>query len=172
MAYAGQTGVVVPAPEAQPLLAAVADRFPEAVRSGVPAHLSLLYPFVPADSLDDHAISTLTDVFDATAPLPVKFTVGLRSGGFVALRPEPAEAVGALASAVRSYWPDVVPYEGRYDAEPHLTVAMRTTEERAASIERELVPDWVPLSAELREAWLVELDGQWQLRKRFTFGSS
>ncbi|MFC7344976.1 2'-5' RNA ligase family protein [Saccharopolyspora griseoalba] len=172
MAYVGQTGVVIPVPEAQPLLAAVTERFPEAVRSGVPAHLSLLYPFVQADSLDDHVITELTSIFAEQAPLPVKFAACHRRGAFVALRPEPSDGVEALASAVQRRWPDVVPYEGRYDADPHLTVAMHTTEERAAIIERELVPEWVPLSAELREAWLVEFDGQWHLRHRLTLGSS
>ncbi|WP_340672107.1 2'-5' RNA ligase family protein (plasmid) [Saccharopolyspora sp. ID03-671] len=172
MAYVGQTGIVIPVSEGQPLLDAVAERFPDAVRTGVPAHLSLLYPFVPAAELDEHVVSTLTSIFAQHEPLSVKFAGIVRSDGFVALRPEPADRVEALASAVRSRWPDVVPYDGRYDAEPHLTVAMQTTEDRAGSIERELLPGWVPLSAELREAWLVEFDGQWQLRSRFILGAS
>lgn len=172
MAYAGQTGVIIPVPEAQPLLAAVAERYPEAVRSGVPAHLSLLYPFLPADALDEHVLDELRKIFAGQVPTPVKFAACYRSGGFVALRPEPVEGVGALAGAVQSRWPDVVPYEGLHDADPHVTVALHTTEQRAADIERDLVPEWVPLSAELREAWLVVFDGQWQLRSRFSFASS
>lgn len=171
MANVGRTGIVVPVPEGQPLLDGVAARFPDAVRPGVPAHLSLLYPFVPAAELDQHVVSTLTSIFAQHVPLSVKFEGIVCTGGFVALRPEPGDGVEALASAVRRRWPDLVPYDGRYDAEPHLTVAMQTTEERAGLIERELLPDWVPLSAELREAWLVEHDGQWQLRSRFPLGA-
>ncbi|MEB3368890.1 2'-5' RNA ligase family protein [Saccharopolyspora mangrovi] len=171
MAHVGKTGVVVPVPGAQPLLDAVAERCPDTVRTGVPAHLSLLYPFVPAAELDQQADSALTGVFARASPLSVTFAGIVRSGGFLALRPEPADGVAALASAVRSRWPEVVPYGGRYDADPHLTVAMRTTEQRAGAIERELLPNWVPLSAELREAWLVEFDGQWRVRSRSPFGA-
>jgi hypothetical protein len=65
----------------------------------------------------------------------------------------------------------VVPYEGVYrDVEPHLTVAMRCSEETAVRIEQEVTAE-LPISAELREAWLVAFEGQWTLRGRFGFSS-
>lgn len=53
----------------------------------------------------------------------------------------------------------MVPYEGLYgDVEPHVTVAMGASEEAAVTIEREVTAA-LPISAELREAWLVAFDG-------------
>jgi hypothetical protein len=167
----GQTGLAIPVPEADPLLAAVAARFPEAVRKDVPAHVSVLYPFRPADQLDDQVISALSELFAAQPVMAVKFGECRRRGEFVYLRPTPVEGLDEVTSGVRRRWPDIAPYDGLYDdIEPHVTVASHTTPERAEEIEREIVPELVPISAELREAWLVVFHGQWTLRQRFRFG--
>jgi hypothetical protein len=50
-----------------------------------------------------------------------------------------------------------------------LTVALDTSEETALTIEQE-VTDQLPISAELREAWLLAFEGRWMLRDRFDFG--
>jgi hypothetical protein len=167
----GQTALVIPVPEADPLLAAVAARFPEAVRGDVPAHVSVLYPFRLADQLDDQVISTLSELFAAQPVMAVSFGECRRRGDFVYLRPAPVEGLDELTRHVRGHWPDVTPYNGLHDMiEPHVTVALRTTPERAAEIEREIVPEWVPIAAELREAWLVVFHGRWMPRQRFSFG--
>ncbi len=167
----GQTGVAIPVPEADPLLTAVGERFPEAVREGVPAHVSVLYPFLPADALDDQVTGALSELFAEQPVLSVTFAECSRTGEFVALRPDPLQGLRELTNAVRARWPDLVPYEGVHgDVGPHLTVALHTTESRAAAVERELVPEQVPISAELREAWLLAFHGQWRWHQRFEFG--
>jgi hypothetical protein len=173
MPIQGQTGVAIPVPEADPLLRAVTARVPAAVREGVPAHVSLLYPFLPADELDDGVVKTLSELFAEQAPLAVEFRECRRRREFVYLPPDPRSGLEELTSELRRLWPDVTPYEGIYEEiEPHVTVALHTTPERAAEIEREVVPGWLPISAELREAWLVVFDGQWQLNRQFPFGIS
>ena len=47
---------------------------------------------------------------------------------------------------------------------------MRCSAEMAVTIEQE-VSAQLPISAELREAWLVAFEGQWTLRGRFEFGA-
>lgn len=167
----GQSGLAIPVPEADKLLKVVASRFPEAVRKDVPAHVSVLYPFLPANVLDDRAISALSELFATQPVMTVKFAKCRRRGEFVYLRPDPVDGLDEVTKRVRRLWPDVVPYEGLYgEVEPHLTVALHTTQERAEEIEHEIVPELLPLSAELREAWLVVFAGQWALRERFRFG--
>lgn len=167
----GQTGLVIPVPAADALLASVEARYPGTVREGVPAHVSLLYPFVAAAELDKRATSALGELLAERAPMPVQFVECYRRDGFVALRPDPIDELKELVSKTRRRWPDVVPYEGIYgDVEPHLTVAMRCSEETAMTIEQEVTAE-LPISAELREAWLVAFEGQWTLRGRFEFGA-
>lgn len=165
----GQSALAIPVPEADGLLRAVAARFPEAVRP-VPAHVSVLYPFLPADSLDDAVTGALAELFAARRELPVEFGDVLRRDGFLALRPDPARELAELTGAVCRRWPRLVPYEGRFGAvEPHLTVALNTTAERADAVERQILPGRLPVASVLREAWLLVFDGGWTLRRRFTF---
>jgi hypothetical protein len=166
----GQTGLVIPVPAADGLLASVGARHPGTVREGVPAHVSLLYPFVAAAELDEQVISALSELFAEQVPIPVEFGKCYRHDGFVALHPEPIDGLARLLSETRRRWPDVVPYEGLYgDVEPHVTVAMRASEEVAVTIEQEVTAE-LPFSAELGEAWLVAFEGRWSLRGRFEFG--
>ncbi|MGH3701183.1 MAG: 2'-5' RNA ligase family protein [Pseudonocardiaceae bacterium] len=167
----GQTGLVIPVPAADALLASVGTRYPGTVREGVPAHVSLLYPFVAAAEVDERVTSALGEMFDEQAPMPVQFTACYRRDGFVALLPDPSDGLTELVSKTRHRWPEVVPYEGVYgDVEPHLTVAMHCSEETAVTIEQQ-VSAQLPISAELREAWLGAFEGQWTLRGRFKFGA-
>jgi 2'-5' RNA ligase len=167
----GQTGLVIPVPAADALLAAVGARYPGTVREGVPAHVSLLYPFVTATELDEQVTNALSELLAKQAPMPVQFAECYRHDGFVALRPDPIDGLTELMSMTRRRWPDVVPYEGVYgDVEPHLTVAMRCSAETAVAIEQEVTAE-LPISAELREAWLVAFEEQWTLRGRFEFGT-
>lgn len=166
----GATALVVPLPEADPLLAAVAARFPDAVRP-LPAHVTLLYPFLPADALDDQVLADLDEVFTDRPPLRVEFAECRRADGFAALLPDPAEGLSALVGELRRRWPELLPYDGRFgaDVDLHLTVALNTAEATAEAVAREIVPEFTPIRSELREAWLIALQGQWQLRRRFAF---
>ncbi len=168
----GQTGLVIPVPAADALLASVGARYPGTVRDGVPAHVSLLYPFVVAAELDDRITAVCNELVIDQVPIPVDFGECYRRGGFVALRPDPSDGLMELMSKARRRWPAVVPYGGVYgDVEPHLTVAMRCSEQTAMRIEQEVTAE-LPICAELREAWLLVFEGQWTLRGRFEFGES
>ena len=166
----GRTGLVIPVPAAEGLLELVEGRHPGSVRQGVPAHVSLLYPFVGVAELSDRDTEVLRELFLEQQPMRVVFGECYRRGGFVALRPRPLEGLIELTNKSRRRWPDVVPYGGLYgDVEPHLTVALDTSEETALTIEQE-VTDRLPISAELHEAWLLAFEGRWMVRDRFGFG--
>ncbi|HEY2764897.1 MAG TPA: 2'-5' RNA ligase family protein [Pseudonocardiaceae bacterium] len=168
----GQTGVIIPVPAADELLATVAARYPGTVREGVSAHLSVLYPFIAAEKIDERLIGVLSGLFAGQAPISVSFAAVRRSAGFVYLPPEPADRIAQLIGKVRQGWPDVLPYAGVYgDVEPHVTVAICSSEQTAARIERE-TGSVLPISAQLSEAWLVVFDGQWSVRARFEFDAA
>lgn len=168
----GQTGLVIPVPAADALLASVGTRYPGTVRDGLAAHVSLLYPFVVAAELDERVTTALHELFVEQVPIAVGFLECYRRGGFVALRPDPSDGLTELLSKTHRRWPDVLPYKGVYgDVEPHLTVALRCSEQTALRIEQEVTAE-LPIRAELREAWLLAFEGQWTLRGRFEFGDS
>lgn len=171
MPYEGQTGLVIPVPAADALLASVAARFPGVVREGVPSHVSVQYPFIAAGELDNQVTGTLAELFAGQRPMSVTFAECRRRGGFVYLRPDPVDGPAELMAQVRRLWPDLASPDGLDDeVGPHVTVAMRASEEAAETIEREAVAA-LPISAALTEAWLVAFDGRWVLRERFEFGA-
>jgi hypothetical protein len=170
MPVEGRTGVVIPVPGADLLLARAATRS-DGVRPGVPAHVSLLYPFVPVAELHDSALGELGEVFERQTALDVEFDRCRRRDNFVFLQPSPLQPVMDLVDELRQRWPDVVPYEGRYghQVEPHLTITLGADAAQATAVE-DLVATELPLAATLREAWLVATrDGQWTLHERFPF---
>ncbi|MGW1677322.1 2'-5' RNA ligase family protein [Saccharopolyspora sp. NPDC002376] len=168
----GVTALVVPIPEADPLLVAVAVRFPDAVRP-VPAHVSLLYPFVPTEAVDQRVLTGLAEVFAGQPRFQVEFGKCRREGGFVSLLPDPADGFAEMISEIRQRWPDLRPYGGRFgnDVEAHLTVALNTSDETAEVVERGIIPEFASIRAEVREAWLISFSGRWQLRQRYEFTS-
>jgi hypothetical protein len=81
----GQTGLVIPVPAADALLASVGARYPGTVREGVPAHVSLLYPFVAATELDERVTCALGELLVEQAPMPVQFAECYDSGHAILL---------------------------------------------------------------------------------------
>lgn len=165
--------MVLVVPPAEPVLTAVKQRYPEAVREGVPAHVSLLYPFLPADEIYDGVLNALSEIVATTEPLTVFFGECYRKDEFVALRPDPISGVRALGDAVQRRWPHLVPYAGRFgEPEPHVTVALHTTAERAFVVADEIVPPHLPIEARLSDVWLVVYTGdRWTVRRKFALGT-
>lgn len=170
----GQTALIVPVPFADPLLAAVARRRPDAVRPGVAAHVSLLYPFLPASDIDAPTLRLLRSFTAGQPPVALSLDKVERSRGFVAL---PAPALAPPAKAVRERWPQLVPYRGRYGTspDPHLTVALldRATDDTDDEAESghlaECARTFLPLSGTVDRLWLVEFDGAWRVAETFPF---
>ena len=141
---------------------------------GVPAHITIVFPFVPARELDRRVIGSLAELFGAVSRFEFELRTIARFPATLYLAPEPGAAFVRLTEAVVRRFPAYPPYEGAFDgAVPHLTVAqgdedvMRAAEE---DIRRSL-----PIRAVAREALLleeVEPDwGRWQVRSRLPFAA-
>ena len=152
-----QTAVVILVPAAKPMLSAMAAEYPEAVREGDPGHVSVLYPFLPVDGIDG-AVDWLGTFAANCPPIVTEFTEVGREPGFVYLANPPE--LEPVVDAVRSRWPEVVPYGGRFGPSPaaHLTVAMGVTDEVAERIVVR-VQEFLPLAARVEQLALVVFDG-------------
>src|SRR5436309_11164707 len=109
-----RTALVAPVPAADLLLAAVAADHPAAVRTGLPAHVTLLYPFVSAAALDSDGVPWLREFAAAQPPVELEFTEVVHTADFVYL---PAAPLGPLVRAARDRWPALAPYAGRFGAD-------------------------------------------------------
>jgi hypothetical protein len=59
------TGLVVAVPEAEPVVGALRARLDANAALGAPAHVNVLFPFVPADEPDGDTLERVTRVVSA-----------------------------------------------------------------------------------------------------------
>jgi 2'-5' RNA ligase len=152
-----RTAVVVPVPEAEPVVGRWRERYDPSAAAGMPAHVTALFPFV---EVDDAVVATLRSLCAALPPLDVEFRRCARFPGAVLyLDPEPAAGLRRLTEAIAARWPEAPPYEGRFaDVVPHLTVASGVDDAVADEIEAELSTR-LPIRARLDAARVYEFDG-------------
>ncbi len=101
------------------------SRYDRSCALGVPAHVTVLYPFLPVAAVTDDVLAGLAGIFAAEPAFDVVFRgFGRFPGGVLWLAPEPAEPFRRLTHAIWRAWPSHPPYGGAHDeVTPHLTVA-------------------------------------------------
>ncbi len=140
MSGATQSAVIVTVPPAEDAVARHRARFDRAAGWGVPAHVTVLFPFLPPADLDDRVVATLAA---AVASVP-GFAASWESTGWFGsdvlwLAPRPAERFRALTSAVVDAFPGYPPYGGAHpDVVPHLTVGHRGAGDELRAAERQV----------------------------------
>jgi 2'-5' RNA ligase len=120
-----QTVLLIPFPAADEIVGALRREHDPSARDGMPAHVTLLTPFVPLAAWTATHLARLSRAVEGVAPFEAHFR---RTGRFgtttLFLVPEPAELFLRLARAVASAFPEHPPYGGAYtEVLPHLTLA-------------------------------------------------
>ena len=148
------TNLVLLVPEAERVLAAANALVPPGQRLTTPAHIKLVYPFIPPEALTPAARAERVAFFNAVPPLTFELGVGWFGREVLLLQPSPAGALVELTQATLDRWPDYPYYGGAYDEiVPHLSLAFGTAEmlERIASeVER-----FTPISTTVRDVKLL-----------------
>src|SRR4051794_30448246 len=108
-------GIVVPVPEAEPIVQTWRTRYDPVAPLGVPAHITLLYPFLAADDVDADGLTFLTELFGRTESVPVSLTHVGRFPDVVYLAPEPPAWFVALTEALSDRF-GLLPYGGIHDS--------------------------------------------------------
>jgi hypothetical protein len=103
---------------------------------GLPAHVTLLYPFGPVDQIDTTVISRLRALFAAHRPFAVEFRCIRWFGDDVLwLAPEDSGPFVAMTEAVVAAYPQWQPYGGAFETIiPHLTVDSSEAADGLASV--------------------------------------
>lgn len=123
----------------------------------MPAHVTLLYPFVPTERVDDALLRDLRELFASQPAFSFRLTRVARFPDVAWLAPEPSERFTALTEVIVARYPEYPPYEGIHDEViPHLTVAEGDVELQD-EVEAALTPH-LPIEAEAREVTLLVED--------------
>ena len=153
-----ESAVLVPVPEAELVVGHHRDRLDRAAVQGVPAHVTVLYPFVPPPAISAAVIARLADAVRSVSAFRCEFATTAWFGDDVLwLAPQPDEPFRALTQAVSAAFPGYPPYGGVYDdVVPHLTVGDRSagdvSELRAAEAD---MLSGLPVQARISHVWLM-----------------
>jgi 2'-5' RNA ligase len=119
-----ESALLVPVPAAEPAVGQHRARLDEAARDGVPAHITVLYPFLPPAGIDKTLLAALGRVFAGRAAF--QFTldkVGWFGEEVLWLRPRDTASFTALTDLAFRAFPSCPPYGGRHtEVIPHLTI--------------------------------------------------
>ena len=171
-----EAALVVIVPEAEPLVGRFREKYDPAAGWGVPAHITINYPFIPGVEPTADVLDRLSKRF--AEMLPFSFTLDriARFPKVIYLAPSPVAAFVQLIEQTALEFPESPLYEGRFDAiTPHLTVAYSDDSELLASVQQEFsdaAEGHLPISASVDRVWLMDDSaGRWERHASFTLGS-
>lgn len=169
-----QSALILRVPEAEPFVAALRERFDPVARLGVPAHLTLLFPFAAPERTTPQMLDAARAIASATRAFPFRLARIERFPSTLYLAPQPAQPFVALTEQFARAFPEFPLYGGAFDTiVPHLTVAHGTREELDA-VERELRERWpregvaIPTCAPV--SLIEDSTGTWRTLREFSLG--
>ncbi len=143
----------------------------------VPPHVTLAYPFLPADRVGATVIDELGEIFGHREPFDFEMaTVGSFGDEVVYLEPSRSEVFGELVATLQRTFPGFHPSDGAFDSVvPQVTLAAHgtaTARERQALAK--LSRTYLPCAARATHVWLMSNkrrpDG-WSIERIFALGS-
>ena len=172
------TALIAPVPAAEPLVAEHRRRLDAAAGWGVPAHVTVLYPFIDPSEVDEQVIAV---VGEAVATVPAFDCSFVRSRWFrqdvLWLDPEPAQPFRDLTTAVLTAFLEHPPYGGAHDdVVPHLTVAERRLADLPAVRAAEhAVQPGLPVTTRIDRVLFItgaQAPNSWSVLHQFTLAST
>lgn len=170
-----ETAILLCVPEAEPLVHEWRLRGDPSASHGVPAHVTLLYPFLPATAIDPGVCAELEWFFRGIDAFGVRFSRvrHFDHDGVVWLEPE-SDALVQLTRALARRWPECPPYSGTIPIEeitPHLTI-VQTDDRALRQSAANAVSPGLPFAITARAAtlWVQDGDGEWSEGATFPFG--
>lgn len=166
-----ESAIIVPVLEAEPIVAPLRLQHDKSARLGMPAHITLLYPFHPPHMAEGE-IKDLTEVF-STIPAFEFSLIEVRCFPRTAyLHPNKPELFIGIVGRLLEKWPDCPPYKGAFaEIIPHLTVADRASADTLDMVQRQLI-NHLPITCAAREARLIFSDniGLWSTKAHLPLG--
>ena len=169
-----ESALIIAVPEAAPLVKALRERFDWSAAQGVPAHITILYPFMPPDKITPEVLADLREFFAQFEAFEFTLPETRRFPTVLYLAPSPAEPFKVLMQATVERYPDYPPYAGQIavlDLTPHLTMADGLEAAQLDNLEREFRQQHgtqLPVKAKASEVLLIEnTSGRWETRQAF-----
>lgn len=173
---AEKSALIVPVLEAEKFVRKWRKNLDPACFRGIPAHITVLFPFAHPTDLDEEMITSLDDYFSRIDPFDfVLNEVAWFENRVVYLEPLPDTAFRDMTRDLLARFPQYLPYDGKFgEPKPHLTVGdgapTALLEEAASDISQHL-----PIVVNAKKVWLMTGgmgSNSWTLRHDFSLGHS
>lgn len=175
MRSAPESALVVLVPEAEALVRPVRARYDPSAAQGMPAHVTILYPFQPPRAITPSVLAALQDVCARFSPFQVRLSQLGRFPDVLYLAPVPPGPFQVLTHAIVQRFPETPPYGGRFaEVVPHLTLAQLADGEGLEHVAAEFMQTaggCLPIEAAVTDVALMDNEpGVWRVRVRFRLG--
>jgi 2'-5' RNA ligase len=171
-----RSALVVVAAEAEPVVGEWRRRYlRESVRRGIPPHLTILFPFLPAQEIDAQVLAQLGRLYAPVQPFAYELASVESFPDAAWLAPVPAEPFHELVGIARRAFPAFPPYGNpEHVVVPHCTIG---TDADPAGVEvmvrelRERLAPRLPIRCRADEVVLVgeQANGSWVRHGAFPF---
>lgn len=109
-----ESALVVLVPEAEAVAKPLRDRYDPSAAAGMPAHITLLYPFKAPDEIDDITLGKLRSCFASFKPIQFSLSTIQRFPiAALYLAPQPDEPTRQLTLSIWKLLPEAPPYGGK-----------------------------------------------------------
>ncbi|WP_175484039.1 2'-5' RNA ligase family protein [Modestobacter sp. DSM 44400] len=168
------SGLVVAVPEAEAVVGRHRDRLDDHAARGAPAHVTVLFPFVPGDAIDADVLARVAAVVGTVPSFGYSFSdTAWFDDAVLWLAPDDPAPFRNLTECVFAAFPAHPPFEGEFDdVVPHLTVGHRHPRPVLEAAERQVRP-LLPVAGTAHEVVLLAEDlpgGRWASRASFPLG--
>jgi 2'-5' RNA ligase len=169
-----ETALICRVPEAERHIGRYRERFDPSARRNVPAHVTILYPFMPPAAVDTTVLAELAAIAAGVRCFEYRLSETRRFPVALYLAPQPDDSFAALTASVHRAFPDYPPFDGKFaTVVPHVTVA-HGDEAQLCEIEIELriaLASGSAIRARCFEMVLIEnSSGVWEEMHRFALG--
>jgi 2'-5' RNA ligase len=171
-----RSALVVVAREAEPVVREWRLRYQrESVERGIPPHLTILFPFLPAGGIGEETLDVLRRLYAPVSPFPYQLATVEAFPDAAWLAPQPVEPFLDLIARTRAAFPDRPPYgDPLHVPVPHCTVGIdddpQQVEHMLGELRRRLLPHLPIQCRATAVALLGELpDGSWLAVDAFPF---
>ncbi len=163
-----ESALLIPVPEAEPAVFRWRQDLDSAAADGIPAHITVLYPFVDPSEADDEVERQLDTVVSQFEAFDYSFNnVRWFDDDVVYLEPQPFFRFTEMTAAIFEAFPQCPPYGGAFpEVIPHLTIGDNAARDELLHAAEDVAPK-LPIHGRVTDLWWMQGDlGSWWTLRR------
>jgi 2'-5' RNA ligase len=168
-----QSAIIIPVPEAESVVERYRHEYDPVALAGVPAHITLIVPWLPPDEIGQGDLAELADVLASTTAFDFRLNrVSWFGRAVLWLAPDPVEPFIKLTAILADRF-GTPPYDDEFDeVVPHLTVGHASDGVELDPVATKIAAS-LPIACRANQVWVMVGDGRaWTTRDRINLPSA